>query len=412
MPECEPSGPALVHHWLLRQRGGERVLAEMASALPGAPVFTLVAREQVARAVVGERPVHTSFLQRVPGAVRWHRWFLPVYPLAARRLDCRRHDPVIISDAAVVKGVRCDPAATVICYCHSPPRYLWEQRGEYAAQGSRLAAVGLGVFSGAVRKFDRRAARRLTGLVANSHHVRRRIGRCYGRRAVVIYPPADVPGEPPACEPDDFYLVLGELVEYKRADLALEACRRLGRRLIVAGEGPLRRRLARHGGRGVEFVGRVDEARREELMRRCRALLFCGEEDFGLVPVEVMGRGRPVIALRRGGAMETVIEGVTGLFFDEPRVEAVVEAMRRLEDGAVRGTADQMHAHASRFGAGAFREAFGRLLAWCEEHRGLAPDARRAVFEGLAVDAFDPRAGETGRIVGRGGEVGVDWRCQ
>jgi len=355
---------ALAHHWLLSMRGGEKVLQAIAELLPGAPIFTLLYDRDELCPALGRRSIRASFLQRLPGARSNHRYALPLYPLAAGRLDCREFDVVICSDAATVKAVRCRPEALKICYCHSPMRYVWNLRDEYRRQMPVWTAAALRLVGPYVRQCDRRAANTVTTFIANSRHVRARIRNCYGRESVVIYPPVDIPASPASETPDEYYLVVSELVEYKRVDLAVEACTLTGRRLIVVGDGPLGRRLRRRAGPTVSFWGRVANEEVARLMAGCRALLFCGEEDFGMVPVEAQGHGRPVIALARGGALETVLDGQTGLFFAEPRAELVIEVLERFEDSATLWPPQAIHDHAYKFTLEQFRRRFIDFISW------------------------------------------------
>lgn len=390
VPALQGKHVALVHHWLMSMRGGEKVLQALAELVPGAPIFTLMCRLQELSPALQARCVRTSFLQRLPGVRFRHRYALPLYVPAARSLDCRDFDVVLCSDAAVVKGVRCRPDALKICYCHSPMRYAWDQHEEYRRQMSFVPAAALRIMGPYLRRSDRRAAGSVTAFIANSRHVGERIRRCYGRQSIVIHPPVDIPAAPapPVAEP--IYLVVSELVEYKRADLAVDACARTGRRLLVVGDGPAYRRLARRAGPTVQMLGRLPDAEVSRVMAACRALLFCGEEDFGLVPVEVQGHGRPVIALGRGGALETVLEGRTGLFFAKAHVEDVIRALERFEGCRTIWPPEAIHRHAQSFGPEKFRRRMARFLDWAVgtwAHAG--PQAVREAVE----------AGRAGQII-------------
>lgn len=379
---------ALAHHWLVGMRGGEKVLAALAEMFPEAPIYTLVARPKQLDAVLRERRIETSWLQRLAWIPNVQRKALPLLPAAARSLDATGHDVVICSDAAIVKAIRTRPEALKLCYCHSPMRYLYDLYAAYRARAGFVDRLGLSLFAGRVRRADQAAAESVTGFIANSRCVAERIRRCYGRGSVVIYPPVDTDFPEPLNTPEDFYLVVGEHVSYKRNDLAIAACNRLQRRLIVIGSGPLLGAARRLAGPTVQVPGwQSDDVVRDHL-RRCRALLFCGEEDFGIVPVEAQAAGRPVIAYGAGGATETVVDGATGLFFREQRPEAVAAAIERFETCRTLRAPVDIQAHAAQFSAARFRDEFNRFYTWCLElyRAGGAQRVRTAVEHGSFCD--------------------------
>lgn len=364
---------AIVHHWLVTWRGGERVLAEICRLFPGAPIHTLFGSPQLMPEPIASHPGRTSFLD---AGRRFREWLLPLYPLGVRSLDLRDYDLVISSDASVAKGVRTRPDAIHLCYCHAPARYAWDFPEEYVraqipAPLRPLAYAGLAW----IRHYDRRAASRVDAFATNSEAVASRIDRHYGREAAVVPPPVDLErfAPDPATSREEFYLCAGQLVPYKCADLAVEACRRTGRRLVVVGEGPLESRLRAMAGDGIEFRGACPDAELRDLYQRCRALIFPGEEDFGIVPLEAMACGAPVVALGRGGALETVIGsrageppplGATGLFFDEPSVPSLCAALDAFESGEQPDPAATRR-RALEFSPQVFRQAFA---AWVNTH--------------------------------------------
>jgi len=299
---------ALVHDWLTGLRGGERVLDELAGLFPNADCYTLVHVPGATTPRIDRLGIHTSPLQRLPGATRHYRKLLPLHPWAVRRLRVEGYDLVISTHHAVAKGAAIAPGTPHLCYCFTPMRYVWDQADAYLGRGLRRALATPLV--AALRRFDLRTAgpEQVTRFAALSRTVADRIRRRYGRPAAVVHPPVDVErirssGRPP----EDFYLLVGGFVPYKREDLVLEAFRGLDRRLLVAGDGPARPRLARQAPPNVRFLGRVSEAELADLYARCRALLYPQEEDFGIVAVEAQAAGRPVIALGRGGACDTVV---------------------------------------------------------------------------------------------------------
>jgi glycosyltransferase involved in cell wall biosynthesis len=382
-----PVSVALAHHWLVGMRGGEKVLAALAAMFPDAPLYTLLARPERLDPVLKERQICTSWLQRLRPIPDVQRKALPLLASAARSLDATQHDVVICSDAAIIKAIRTRPDALKLCYCHSPIRYVWDLYDEYYAQASPVGRLGLRLFAGAVRKADRAAADSVTAFIANGHHVAERIRRCYGRASVVIHPPVETDFPPQQEPPEDFYLVVGEHVGYKRNDLAIEACNRLGRPLVVIGAGPLLDSMRRLAGPTVKVLGwQSDEVVRDHL-RRCRALLFCGQEDFGLVPVEAQAAGRPVIAYGVGGALETVVDGLSGVFFPEQTVNSVIEAIDRFELGTTLWGPQRIQQHARQFSVERFTEQFQRFYGDClERYQTGGAAAVRAAIEQAALD--------------------------
>ncbi len=368
-PPVEPlrCTAVLTHHWLVRRRGGERVLEALAELLPDAPLYTLVAdvaalrAEGSGRPALLERRIVASWLDRLPGARRHYPKLLPLMPLAARMTRLPEAELVVCSDAAIVKAMPAPPTARVVCYCHSPMRYVWDLCDTYARELPAPLRPAWRWLTAWLRRLDRAAADRVDRFVANSRHVAERINRHYGRRADVVYPPVELPAEPHVGPRSDAYLCVGHHVGYKRLDLAVEACVRLGRRLIVVGDGPTAARLRARRPPGVEFVGRAGDAELAAYYRSARALLFPGVEDFGIVPVEAQGHGCPVIACGIGGATETVIDGITGVLFVPQTADALIDAIRRFEAQAFDPLA--MHAHAQRFGRRQFLEQMRAILA-------------------------------------------------
>jgi glycosyltransferase involved in cell wall biosynthesis len=311
----------------------------MARLLPGADLFTLVHDPAACPAPPEVSRVITTSLQRVPGATRHFRAWLGCFPRFYGGLDLSGYELVLTSDASLAKTVRVPEGTPHLCYCYSPVRYAYDLRDLYLEQSvpAPLRPMARRMLD-RVARADREAARAVTRFLAISQHVARRIEHTYGRESDVIYPPVDTvfftPDEQPLqTEPAQRpYLLIGEAVAYKRFDLAVEACRELDRPLVVAGRGPHFRRLRKLAGPHTSFVERPTDVRVRELYRECRALLFPGEEDFGIVPVEAMACGRPVIAFGVGGASETVVDGETGVLYDDVGVDGLINAIRRFED--------------------------------------------------------------------------------
>jgi len=328
---------------------------------PEAPVFTSVwAPDRKVRSVFGERDVRTTYLQRLPGSSRHYRKLLPLMPGAFRRLDLGDFDVVVSSSHAFSKAVRVSPRAVHVCYCHSPPRYLWDLYWTYSPGWRGVAAAPM---AWRLRSRDVRGSRGVSRFVANSRTVAERIRRHYGRDAGVVHPPVEVERFVEAgrgVEPEDWFLAGGRMVRYKRMDALVEAARIGGFRLKVFGDGPERRNLESLAGPGVEFLGRIEDDELARLMPRCRAFLFAAEEDFGILPVEAQAAGRPVVAWGLGGATETVIHDETGLLVDEGTPAELARATEAAGDRE--WDSERIRANARRFGTSAFREGIAREI--------------------------------------------------
>ena len=327
----EPRRVAFVHDWLNGMRGGEKVLEAMLEVLPGADIYTLVLERDRISPAIASRPITTSFVQRLPFARRIYRYYLPLFPRAIEHFDLSAYDLVVSTSHCVAKGARVPPDRLHIAYIHTPARYLYGFQREYF-RSSPLKRAAMALLAPGLRRWDRRTVERVDDFLANSNNVAARIRRYYDRDSRVIYPPVNTEFFTPSGEtPDDFFLVVSALVPYKRIEIAIEAFSRTNVPLVVVGDGPLRRALQRTAAPTVAFLGWLPDDELRALYRQCRALVFPGEEDFGIVPVEAMACGRPVIAFRRGGALETVVEDETGLFFDEQTPESLVEAVSRFQ---------------------------------------------------------------------------------
>ena len=326
---------ALVHDWLTGMRGGEKVLDVLCEIYPEADIFTLIHEPGRLNARIEGHRIITSVLQRVPVLRRHYRHFLPFFPALIERFDFSSYDLVISSSHCVAKSVIV-PAATVhVCYCHSPMRYAWDQFEAYFGVDRVGWAAHYGLYRpvlGHLARWDARTAPRVGRFVANSAYVAGRISRYYNRASTVVYPPVDTMFYTPAdTTPGDHVLIVSALVPYKRIDLAIDATRRAGRGLRIVGEGPERTRLEARGEPHVTFLGRLpDDAVRAEY-RQAAAVLLPAEEDFGIAPLEAQACGRPVVALGRGGALETVVDGETGILVANDSPEAWAAALARLD---------------------------------------------------------------------------------
>ena len=361
---CQPHlRTALVHHWLVAQRGGESVLEALAELFPSADLFTLVYDRSQMPPGIAQRRIHSSFLHGFPRAARWYPYYLPLFPLATERLDLTGYDLIISSDSATVKGVRVDAGATHICYCHTPMRCVWSGYDTYSQAAGPLARLALRAVRNPMRAWDYRAAQGVTQFVANSRNVQARILDSYGRKCTVVYPPVDTDRfvMPLFHQPaENFYLFVSQLVSYKRVDLMVEAFNRCGMPLIIIGEGPERRRLERQAKPNIRFLGFQPQHAIIEYMQRCQAFVFAGEEDFGIVMAEAQGCGRPVVAFGKGGAREIVDDGSTGILFNEQSADSLLDGLERFE--RTRFDPATVRASALRFHRQRFLLEFSELL--------------------------------------------------
>jgi len=352
---------AIVHDWLTIPGGSEQVVLELIEMFPRAELFTTIYDPEPWPALLKERPVHASFLNRVPGAVKNYPKLLPLMNRAFRSFDLTGFDLVLSSSHACAKNVRTPAGALHVCYCHTPMRYAWDEDFMRGEDVGRLTRLLLPPLLGWLRRQDLAGAGGPDVFVANSRHVAGRIARYYGRSAEVVHPPIDVDHFLELERaPEDFYLVFGRVVPYKRVDLAVSACERIGRALKVAGAGRAMEALRSEAGEGTVILGKVSEAERDGLLREARALLFPGEEDFGIVPVEAQASGLPVIAYGVGGAAESVLDGRTGVLFGEQSAAALAEAIERFEGLAL--DQDAIRENARRFGRERFRAEMAAVI--------------------------------------------------
>ena len=348
---------AVIHDWLTGMRGGEQVLEGILDLVPDAEIFTLFHFEGAVSRKIESRTIHTSSLQRIASRVSDYRKLLPLFPRAVRRWDLSRFDVIISSSHCVAKGVdaRGKPH---LCYCHTPMRYIWDRFDDYFPRSRPLLRAGVSIFAPGLRRWDVATAKDVTRFAANSNFVRDRIGQYYGRDAVVIHPFANEAffAAPLRKDRDDFDLIISALVPYKRLELALAT----GRKTVVIGDGPMRKTLERAAGPNATFAGSVSREVILDHLSRTRVLILPGVEDFGITPVEAMALGTPVVAFRAGGALDSVADGRTGIFFDDAEVDSLRRALEAAD--ARRWDRPAIREHARAFSRDRFHNQFMNAL--------------------------------------------------
>jgi glycosyltransferase involved in cell wall biosynthesis len=364
---------------------------------PQADLFCLFAEPATMTPRLRSHRLTTSFLQRMPGSRRWYKQLLPLHPLAIEQLDVSQYDLILSSESGPAKGVLPSPGACHICYCHTPMRYLWDLYPLYRRALRPLAGKAFALTAHYLRMWDLASASRVDHFVANSHNVASRIRRHYRRDATVIYPPVDVSSGYLSERVDDYYLVVSRLIDYKRVDLAIEACNRLNRPLRVIGDGDQYKYLRKLAGPSIKFLGRLDDEAVRENYARCRALLFPGEEDFGIVPVEAQSFGRPVLAYGRGGVLETVrglmtgdrssVEGAGGVFFPEQTADSLIAALEFFESVESRFSPSFIRHNVEQFDVCRFKSEMSDFINQSLGHRraSLSPMQMSSKSDEVAV---------------------------
>ena len=351
---------ALVHYWLTNMRGGENVFAEFCKLFPEADIFTHAWNPEKVGEPFDSHRIRETFISHLPLARRSCQIYLPLMPWALKRLDFSPYDLILSNESGPCKGIRKPSHARHICYCNTPMRYVWDMFDDYYRAAGIGGKIAMRMFKNYMRKYDLGSAENVDQFLANSNFVADRIKRIYGRESIVVYPPVDTDYfvREKNDEAKDYYFFAGQLISYKRPELALRACLKMHRKLIIAGDGPMRARLEKEaaGDPDIVFAGRTSRAQLRKYYAEAKGLIFPGIEDFGIVPLEAQSSGIPVIALGIGGALETVVHGKTGIFFSEPTVDSLCHAIEEFE--ALRFDTQTIIGHAKKF----HRDVFVRKM--------------------------------------------------
>ncbi len=353
---------AIVHDFLTYFGGAERVLMSLHKLYPKAPIYTLLYDEKKMKRYFPEAKIRTSFINKFSKSIRKRKkYLLPFFPTAAETFDLREFDIVISSSSSFVKGIITKPKTVHICYCHTPTRFLWDWHYNYLKENKvgRLKKIFLIPLLHYLRMWDKTAAERVDYFIANSENTERRIKKFYNRESKVIYPPVDISrrgGSRPAPTAlamtdinKNYFLIVSRLTPYKKIDIAIEAFNKLELPLVIIGDGGDRKRLEKMAENNIKFLGFQLEEKIAEYYQNCQAFIFPGEDDFGITPVEAMSFGKPVLAYRKGGALETIIEGETGEFFDDPIPEILADGVRRIKNNCDDYDVEKIKKQAEKF---------------------------------------------------------------
>jgi glycosyltransferase involved in cell wall biosynthesis len=360
-----PDGPrtAIIHYWLVGMRGGERVLERLIHLFPQADIFTHVYNPAAVSDLIRQRPVRTTFINKLPASRRLYQKYLPLMPLALEQLDLRDYDLILSSESGPAKGVIAPPRALHACYCHTPMRYIWDHYIDYLHSAGALSRMAMPVLTHLLREWDYISSARVDRFIANSSFIQQRIEKAYRRASTVVYPPVEVSLFHRSDEIAPHYLWVGQMTSYKRADLAVEAFNEIGLPLLMIGEGEMLRDLKRRARPNIKIMPPVSFAELRRAYARCRALVFTAEEDFGIVPVEAMASGRPVLAYGGGGVVDTVLPGLTGLFFQQQSKESLIAGVQAMESWIAQFDPAEAIRNAERFSPERFDQGVRAVIA-------------------------------------------------
>ncbi|MFA6438030.1 MAG: glycosyltransferase [Bacteriovoracaceae bacterium] len=353
---------ALVHDWCTGMRGGEKCLEVLCEIFPEAPIYTLLHNKGTMSATIERHVFITSFINALPAKTTQYRKYLPLFPFAIAQFDLSEYDLVISTSHAVAKNVRVRKDAVHICYCFTPMRYVWDMYDQYFGKdkASLPIRIVMKLIAPLLRWWDVKTAAHVTYFIAISEEIRKRIQKHYHRDAEMIYPPVDIEQFQLSTVQGDFFLIVSALVPYKRVDLAVKAFNANGKHLVIAGTGPENGKLRAMAKPNIQFLGWQSDDELAQLYGRCKALIFPGVEDFGIVPLEAQASGKPVIAFRQGGALETIVDGITGIFFGSQTAESLQNAIQRCS--LIKFNPQAIREHAVRFSRTNFRQNIGRSI--------------------------------------------------
>jgi glycosyltransferase involved in cell wall biosynthesis len=355
---------AIIHYWLLNLRGGEKVLEALCELYPDADIYTHVYDDEAFKdSIISHHIIKTTLISKLPFAKRLYKIYLPFMPLALEELDLSGYDLIISSESGPAKGIIPPPGVPHICYCHSPMRYAWDMYQDYKRSAGFFKRLLMSPLMHYLRRWDQLSSTQVTRFIANSQFVAKRIRSYYGRKADVVNPPVGIEDLEISASVGDYYLLLGQLVDYKRADLAVEAFNLSGRRLIIVGQGEQEADLRKRAAGNIEIRGHLPFQEIKSLLSQCRGLIFPGVEDFGIVPLEAMACGRPVVAFAKGGALETVVTNKTGIFFHQQTASSLNDAVNKLEEHFHDFSSVEIRNHASSFDKARFKTAFSQVVA-------------------------------------------------
>jgi len=354
---------ALVHYWLTGMRGGEKVVQSICNIFPDIDIYTLVYNRDKISDKINSHRITTSFIQKLPLAKSKYQNYLPFMPVAIEQFDLSGYDLVISSESGIAKGVLTKPETCHICYCHSPMRYLWNMYFDYMKNEKPgfFKRNFISWYFNYLRVWDLASASRVDYFISNSHNVKNRIRKYYRRDAEVIYPPVDIENFKPGSRKKDYYLIVSQLVSYKRIDIAVEAFNKLGRELLIIGEGPELKNLKKRAKSNIKFIGWADSAELASYYTEARAFIFPGEEDFGITPVEAQASGTPVIGYGKGGVLETVKDGETGVLFDDQDPYSLAGAVEIFESSDI-GPSEKIRENSEKFSTEKFEERFKSFI--------------------------------------------------
>ena len=352
---------ALVHEMLVKLGGAERVVRKLLDMYPKSPIYTLFHNEKVTNEWFSKAKIHPSFLQRPYGFIKSPKWLLARMPEAIEQFDFQKYDAVISSSSAFAHGIDSGKVKH-LCYCHSPMRYAWDYTHEYTKKMSAPMRLATAHLLKEIRMWDFQTASRPHKVIANSKHVQRRIAKYWRREAEVIYPPVNVKAFTPTANHEDYFLIVSALTPFKKIDLAVQAFNKVGRKLVIIGDGAQRKLLEDMAKPNIEFLGRKDDSVVREYMQNCRALIFPGEEDFGITPVEAMAAGKPVLAYGVGGVLESVQAGKSGEFFDELTVDSMLDGLLKLMMNEKHYDYKQIRKMAEHFDESVFEEKMRKAI--------------------------------------------------